>query len=107
MLDYGHIEGLEELYRNLEEIRKILSDALEEDALATIEFYSACAELKLSDKMSEKSRLIELCKAGKKQIVERYVNAEKDVSKAKAGFKVAEHAINVKKHIGNIEGKHA
>jgi hypothetical protein len=35
-------------------------------------------------------------------VADRLIEAEKEVTKCKAGFKVAEHAINIKKHEGKI-----
>ena len=101
-IDFSHIEELEHLYEQLSEIRKCLNSALEEEAVARMEFLRACAKVGGMEKLSEQSRFILLCGMGYEDTTRRLIEAEKEVSKAKAGFRVAEHAINIKKHIGNI-----
>jgi hypothetical protein len=105
MMDYQHIEELEHLYNQLFTIQKCLSEAMEEEVLAKVEFLRACATIEKSEKLSEQAKMIALCARGKEKIATRLLEAEKEVAKAKSAFKVAEHAVNIKKHLGNIQPK--
>ena len=102
-MDFAHIEELDNLYEQLCNINTCLSAALEEEAKARIEFFKACSNCGAMEKLSEQSRLIVLHSKGFGAVADRLVEAEKEVTKCKAGFKVAEHAINIKKHEGRVQ----
>ena len=102
IIDYSSADDLNELYRSLNTIREVLNDFLDLEAKVMFEFYAALAECSISSKLGEKGMCLELVKAGKGELVSRYVEIEKDVAKAKNSFRQAMEAINLKKHINNI-----
>jgi hypothetical protein len=100
--DIHSVEELNNLYTSLDTIRSVLNDLLDSEAEIMFEFYSALSSCGISSKLGEKGMLLELQKNGNVELVKKYIEIEKDVSKAKNSFRQAMEAINLKKHINNV-----
>jgi hypothetical protein len=101
-VDIHNLEELQIVLKSFQIITNTLGEELDQNTLLKSQLFKALAKHNVSTKLSEQGQLIELIKKGEDEIVNKYIESEKEVSKLKHAWKYAEHALNTKKHINNI-----